>query len=182
MANKPGKLTEKHWKALELLEDGKQTMKQIAEIVGFSYDHFRRLYEGNIEKCGEVAALFQGELAKAVVRDTAKVKGLTKETKKLALYKINEYLRSIQNARPSKIIADQAAKMLVAMAKVVPSVEINSLSIHKGLTDKDLINEFKRLTALAEHALSGKPVPGSEEGGSGILFDAPPGGNRLPKE
>ena len=62
MANASGKLKPNHYKALELFEEGMLNIGEIGDACGISRDAIYNLFEGNIEKQGEVAALFKEEL------------------------------------------------------------------------------------------------------------------------
>jgi hypothetical protein len=182
MANRPARLSPKHWKALELIEEGSLSLKEIAKSVGWSDRTLYELYEGNTEKTGSTGDLFNAELRKIHVRNTAKVKHLSKENKKLTLIKLNEYLRKIQTEKLSGPLVDKLAKILNTLAKSTPKVEIGSFSYTRGLTAEDLINEFKRLKAVARNTLDGKGVPGSGEAGPGELYRTLERGDQVQEE
>lgn len=183
MANTSKKeLSPKHWKALQLIEEGRIPLKDIAAACGWSKEYFYKLYEGNIERCGGAAALFDAELRKLTERHATKVRQLVKENKKLALEKLNERLRVLKDTKVTTEVTNEITKILNALSKTVPSVEINSLSIHKGLTDKELINEFTRLRAIAQHALEGRGVSRTFTDGSRILFESTGEGHSISEE
>ena len=52
-------LKDKHWEALELIEDGDLTLKKVATSVGIDYRELMRLISGDVEQAGKRAALFE---------------------------------------------------------------------------------------------------------------------------
>lgn len=182
MANTAQGLQPHHFKALQLIEEGNLAMKEIAVACNFPYEVLNKLFNGNIAQQGDTATLFQTEVRKITVRNEAKVRTLLKDNNKLALAKINEYLRSIQKQKATKTLVLQLSKVLNALSKATPKVEINSISVYNNLTERDLGNEFKRLTAIAKHALDGKGVPCAGEGRSGILSLLTGEGDSVPEE
>jgi hypothetical protein len=175
-------LSPKHWRALELIEEGNLSIKEIAKTVGWTPRTLYDLYEGNTQKTGPIGDLFTSELNKIQARNASKVKYLVKENKKLALIKMNEYLRVLQSKRPGKRVTEEINKVLLALAKATPNVEIGSFSYTKGLSAEDLVNEFKRLNAVAQSALVGRPVSGALPGRSGVLPEPSPGGSPAEEE
>lgn len=167
-------LTEKHWKALKLIEDGNLTIREIARTLDWNEDTLYELYEGRTEKHGKVAEAFQEELAKITSRNIKRIRELTKDSQVLALRVVNAYLRNNQKKKPDKSLVALCNTVLNALSKSVPNVQIDSFSYTKGLSAEDLINEFKRLRGLASNgsriseAFEGKPgeVPGTSEYGS----------------
>ena len=95
---------------------------------------------------------------------------------------MNEYLRSVQSKKPTKLLMSEIVKINNSLAKSTPSVEIGEVSYHKGLTDRDLIHEFTRLKAIAQHAIDGKGVSSVGEAGQGTLPGLGTETDRLPKE
>lgn len=160
----PGKLTPKHWKALTLLEEGTLTYTEIAAACGFKRDDFQQLCDGDCRD-GETAVLFKAELDKIAQRDWDKVKTLVKDNKKLAMFKLNEWLRTCQKKKPDHIMIGQINKTLLAMGKATPALEIGSFTYNEGMSPEDLVYEFKRLTSLARSALNTRGVPGSGQQG-----------------
>lgn len=162
-------LQPKHWKALELIEEGSVSLKEIAQACQIPLDTMYDLYEGDTKKTGEIGNLFKSELDKITARNSAKVKHLVKDNQKLALYKINEYLRATSKKKPTPELVEEMNSVLRSISKSMPSVEIGSLSISRGLSAEDLVNEFKRLSSVARFALDGGRVSGARAGRSGIL-------------
>ena len=175
-------LQPKHYKALELIEEGQLSLKEIAASISMPHESLMRLYEGNIEKMGENAALFQAELGKITARSAKKIRELVKDNKKLALYKMNEYLRNISKHKPTPMMMQKINSILKSLAQATPNVEIGNFSVHHGLQGEDLVNEFKRLSAIARDALVGKGVSGPSERAAGRISDLIGEGDRLQKK
>ena len=170
----PPELKPKHWKALELIEEQILTYKDIAIACGWKPQYLYDLLEGNEQKCGSIVHLFKAELDKVTARNTLKIRELTKDNKRIALYLINDRLKDLKQKKNSKEKSYEVAKIAAVLGKMSPNVEIGSLSITKNMTKQELENEFKRLTALAKFALNPKGIqrfkqkgPGSVPGTSG---------------
>jgi hypothetical protein len=162
------KLKPKHYKALELFEEGLLNIKEIAAACDIPTRSMYELFEGNQEKQGQLAVLFKEELARITQRTTAKIKEMTKDTKKLAIYQLNARLREL-NARKKKTVVEtkEICSIMNSLAKVTPQVDTMNISMTKGMTAEELVNEFKRLTALARYASIRKRIPRIEQGESG---------------
>ena len=183
MANtKATQLSPKHWKALELIEEGLLPIRQIAKLVGWSEWTLYELMSGNIQKTGTLGELFFSELKKLHARNVSKVKHLAKDNQRLALIKLNERLRDLKSQPPTETITKEICKIIVSIGKIVPNVEINqSYSFTKGMTPEELVHEFNRLRSVAESTLDAKGVQSPESGGSGALPAPSERGSRLPK-
>lgn len=162
-------LSPKHWKALELIEEGSLSLAEISESLGWATDTIYQLCEGNVERMGNVGALFKEELLKIQARHTERIKYLTKETKSLGLRKMNEYLRSLTNRKADSKLVREVLAVMNTLAKSTPNVEIGQFSYTKGLNPEDLVNEFRRLSSVAKSAFVGKGVSGSEQGEPGEI-------------
>ena len=181
--NKATQLSPKHWKALELIEEGLLSMKDIAKLVGWSKWTLYELMSGNVQKTGTLGQLFYSELKKMHSRNVSKVKHLAKDNQRLALIKLNERLRLLKAKKPTEPITKEICKIMQAIGRIVPNVEINqSYSFTKGMTPEELVHEFTRLKSVAASTLDGKGVPGSKQGGSGAIPALDVGRSRLPKE
>lgn len=172
MANKAAELQPKHWKALEMFEDGFMSIKEIGKACGIAEDTIYDLFEGNDKKVGTIAHLFKEELNQMTARNATKVKHLTKDNKKLALYKMNEFLRGLQKTKSDPAMMKDVVRCMNTLNKSTPQVEM-SLSITKGMTAEELKNEFKRLHALAEFASRGGSIRGLKSGESGRIPEPP---------
>ena len=166
---KAASLSPKHFKALELIEEGQLSLKEIAKAIGLSYDHLKDLYQGDIARCGQTGELFKSEVNKITARNSARVKHLVKDNMKLALLKMNERLRELQAKKADPEMIKELTSILNSVSKSTPNVEIGSFSITKGLTAEEMIHEFKRLGSIARFSLVGKGVSGAKQGRPGIL-------------
>ena len=176
------KLQPKHWQALKLIEEQNLTIKDIALQCGIGLDIMYDLYEGNSEKLGTLAHIFKAELQKIAHRQSKKISELLKDSKILALYKINEYLKEKKSLKANKPLVHECTRILNSLAKSTPSVQIDSFSYTQGLTAEDLVNEFTRLGAIAKNALVREGIQSAKPNGSGDLPDSPGRGDQIPKE
>lgn len=175
-------LQPKHYKALELWEEGLLSIKEIGKACVIPEEQMYDLFEGNSDKIGEVAHLFKAELEKITSRTSVKIKQLTKDSKMLALYKIDEFLRGQQKKKADPAMMKELVKIMNSLNKATPGFEVGSISITKGMTKEDLRDEFTRLTALARHALDGGRVSGTRPGGSRGLLEASTGRDTVSKD
>lgn len=183
MAQQAQELQPKHWKALELFEEGLLSIKDIAKACGIPVDSMYDLCEGNAQKVGNTAFLFKSELDKITARSAARVKHLVKDNQKHAQLLINTRLKELKKAKKvDKAMSYELVKILSALNKATPNVEIGSMSFTKGMTAEELKSEFTRLTAIAEQAVKSGGIRGLKPGESGGIPDAAPGGNRLQEE
>lgn len=186
MAGKPkGKLEEKHWQALKLLEAG-EARKTVAEKIGVGINYFNDLCNGNIETAGITADLFKKELSKISAKREENIKLLVKENQETCQGQIK---RALNDLKSKKRLGYDDKKLLASLNnslnKSTPAVSIGSLSYSytSGLTPEELIHEFTRLKSIAESSFDRRPVqvagagrPGSvsegNESGSGLAEDA----------
>ena len=185
MANtKATQLPPKYWKALELIEEGTLSLKEIARTIGMSQWTLYELMSGNTKKTGTTGELFYAELRIMHARNVNKVKHLHKDNQRLALIQINERLRQLNDKPPTKAISEEICRIMNAVGKAQPNVEItnNSWSYTKGLSAEEMIHEFKRLGSLARSALDAKGVPGPKQGGSGALPESDVGRGKLEEQ
>ena len=177
-------LSAKHWKALELIEEGTLSIKEIALSVGWSAKNIYDLMSGNTARTGSIGELFYSELKKQHARNTSKVKHLFKENQRLALIKVNERLRDLQSQKPTDAITKEICKLMNSLGKAGPSVEISntSYSVTHGMTPEELVHEFKRLGTLARSTLEGGGVSCPTTGGAGTLPSPTGGGSKISQE
>jgi len=176
-------LSPKHWKALELIEEGSLSIKAIAQSVGWTDWHLYELMSGNTAKSGSVGELFYSELKKQHVRNASKVKHLFKDNQRLGLIKLNQRLRELKNKKPTEAITKEICKIMNSLGKAGPSVEINNNTLmFKGMTPDELRQEFSRLGTLARSALNGRGVSSPGEGRPGTLPSFDDGGSELQEE
>jgi hypothetical protein len=167
-------LTPKHWKALQMIEEGMLSFAEIAKIVGWKKGHLYALYEGNTSETGGVGDLFYTEVQKISERNSKRIRDFTKDCKTLALRKMQEFLREHEGQKADAALMREVTKIMNTLAKSTPNVEIGSFSYTRGLSAEDLVNEFRRLKGLAAvgNRIRGaaedgtREIPGSEEPGS----------------
>jgi len=169
--NKVVQLAPKYWKALELVEEGTLSLKEIARSIGMSQWTLYELMSGNTAKTGSTGELFYAELRKMHARNVSKVKHLHKDNQRLALIQLNDRLRDLHSQKPTKAVTAEICKILNSIGKAQPNVEItnNSWSYTQGLTPEELMYEFQRLGTIARSTLDGTGVQGTFERGPGDL-------------
>jgi hypothetical protein len=165
MAGKPGELSEKHWKALALFEQGNLSRKEVAAEIGVGYEYLNDLCQGNVGSAGQVALLFKEEYLKIQKKTQEETKSLLETNTKLAqklIYKVLEDLNKKKRQTPEdkKIISMYTN----ALAKCTPNVSIGTLafSYTKGMTPEELIHEFTRLKGCAESSFNRRRVQDTE--------------------
>lgn len=163
-------LSKNHLIALDLIEEGLLTTKEIAKVSQIDHLELLNLCTGKPDKSyGAVVELFKAEIESITKRNAEKIKYLIKENKKLALLKMNEFLVEQRGVPTTKSMMREIVSCINALNKSTPSVEIGSLHYTKGLSAEDLIYEFSRLRSIAQHTIKQKGVHGSGQGESGIL-------------
>ena len=163
-------LSENQIMALDLIEEGLLTTKEIAEATKIDHWELLNLCAGKPnKKYGEVVELFKSEIESITKRNAEKIKYLIKENKKLALLKMNEFLITQRGKSTTKAMMKEIVSCINALNKSAPSVEIGSLHYTKGLSAEDLIYEFSRLRSIAQHSLKQKRIHGSGQGEAGVL-------------
>ena len=162
MAKPTEGLKPKHYKALELWEEGILSIKEIAKACDFPVDSMYDLFEGNAQKQGQAAHLFKAELDKITTRTSAKVRHLVKDNKKIALGMMNDRLKALKaKGDLTEKESGEVSKLMGVLNKATPGVEIGSfhaLSITKGMTPEELVYEFRRLSAIARNPSVGGRV------------------------
>jgi len=173
-----------HWKALELIEEGTLSIKQIAGTIGWTDWHLYELMSGNVAKTGSTGELFYSELKKQHSRNVSKVKHLFKDNQRLALVKLNERLRDLRSKKATESVSKEICKIMNSLGKAGPSIEItnNSLTYTRGMTPDELRQEFSRLGTLARSALDGTGVSCPKSGGPRSLPLPDDGGSSVPEK
>lgn len=166
-------LQPKHWKALELWEEGLLSLKEIAGACKIPLESMYDLFEGNAQKVGQTAHLFKSEVDKITTRTASKVRVLVKDNKKIALIMMNNRLKELRSLpKLDREDSAEVAKILNTLNKATPGVEIgnyHSMSITHGMTPEELVYEFRRLSALARNTSVGEGVcPTDPRGESGV--------------
>ena len=160
-------LNQKHLQALELLSRGDMSIKAVAEKVGFKPDSLYDLVEGNVDKAGACAELFNAEMKKVDKKLAKKIKSTLRSNKVIALKLINDILFGFQS---QGVMGEDEIKILIAinnsLSKEAPNVEIGNLSYSftQGLSVEEILHEFNRLRTIAvgssNRAAVRKPNPG----------------------
>jgi hypothetical protein len=176
-------LQPKHWKALELWEEGMLSLKDISKACSIPTQSMYDLFEGNSQQAGAVAHLFKSEVDKITSRTSARVKSLVKDNQKQAHILVNERLKDLKKLKKvDHTTSLELTKILGVLNKATPSIEIGSMSFTKGMTAEELKGEFGRLTALAEQAVKSGGIRGLSPTEPGGIPGASAGGDRLPEE
>lgn len=166
MPRQATKLSEKHWKAIELIGEGKMSLKEIALSLGWEPTTLYRLHEGSEESMGKTAILFQAEVKKLTAKNVSKIKGLICDNKALALMMMNDFYR--RKMAQEFLSDDDIMKITVvfnALTKASSGIEINATSsVYKNYTPEEMVLEYNRLRTLAEGAsVRGVSGPGRAE-------------------
>lgn len=175
MANTTKGLKPKHYKALSLWEEGILSLKEIAGACEIPVDTMYDLFEGDTKKCGELAHLFKSELDKITTRTASKVRHLVKDNKKIALLMMNDRLKALRE-KEDRTATDtkEIVSLMNTLNKATPGVEIgnfNALHINRGMTPEEMLYEFRRLTALAQHTFKRGGVSKPPKGEAGGISD-----------
>ena len=175
-------LNPKHLKALSLIgENTGLSTREIAKAVGFSTDHMRHLIEGH-QSTGPVGQLFKTALNKTYDKISKRVKKNSKATQDTLIKKLRKWADDLPAYRMNESQVKKACDILHALSKATPKVEIGSISITKHMNSEELVNEFKRVTALARYALEGVRVSSTSKGGTGEVHRALAPRSRLSEE
>lgn len=181
MAHRPKvtTLSEKHWKALEMIEKGCRNMAEVAKAIGMDPGNFHGLLNGNVEKMGNVALEFQKEYMKLVERKIAAGEKLVAELLQSSQTVALEVLeREIKVYKDKKTLTKEEQKVLTYLTKAVAVLKPpapRSMNVSqtwnytKGLSPQELTHEFDRLRGLAAGPPNAGGVRKAEPRGSGVL-------------
>jgi len=165
------KLSEKHWKALELIEKD-HTRQEVADALGFKKQYLDYLCVGNTEKTSNVALLFKMEYDKIMAKSKKETDELLDQNLRIGQKLMKEVLLEI-SSKKKKSAEDKKIVSLYtnAIAKCKPATNIKNLSFSytKGLLPEELIHEFKRLKNIAESSFDRRGVLEPAPGGAGEL-------------
>jgi len=162
-------LNKKHLKALELLKTTDLPIIEVANQSGLSEFHLHDLIKGR-GKAGSVADEFSEHYQKITDELDKKTVMVIKELRHLVVSRLQEWVESATKVpqKMNQVVRKQAIDILNAL-KQQPTYNIGSVSYSRGLSPEDMVNEFKRLSALAESALDARRVRGAGGGGPRIL-------------
>lgn len=186
MAGKPkGTLSEKHYQALKLLDEGELSKKEIALQLGWTQDYFTKLCTGDITSLGQTADLFKKEYQKAEGKKDDDIKNLVKTNTRIIQSLI---LRTVKEFESKPKLNHDEKKLLGtlnnSMAKTTPTTSIKNLSYSyiSALTPQELIYEYERLRAIAESSFNRKRIQGTGENGPGSLPEDGKSGSGLAED
>jgi len=147
------KLSEKHWQALQFIDEGKMSLREIAKHLGWEPGTLYDLYEGDVEKSGQTGILFKAEVSKLSQKNLKRIKDLTCDNKALCLRMINDFLRrKMSLGYQSDDDVKQIVSVYNALSKSTAGVEIHNttFSYIKGLSAEERVHEYIKLRTLAE--------------------------------
>jgi hypothetical protein len=167
-------LNKKHLKALELLRTTDMPVFQVAKEVGMNKDHLFDLLCGS-EKAGPVAQEFSAMYSKVIEDLDKRIQLNTKQLKDIVTTGLMDW------AKQQKTLTEGARTTYVQVTKALqatPTYNIGSVSYSRGLNPEEMVNEFKRLRAIADSALGRTAVQGVGGEGSGVLSSLDGRGNQ----
>ena len=175
-------LNPKHLKALSLIEENTGlSTSEIAKACGFSTNYLHKLIEAHPD-AGPVGQLFRTSLNRVYENISKRVKKNTKSTQDVLIKKLRKWSEALPADKMNAEHVKKACDILHALAKSTPRVEIGSISITKHFSPQEIINEYKRLTALARFTLEGHGVSSPAEGGARELYRSLASGSTLSEE
>lgn len=181
MAHRPKveELNDQHWRALEIIEAGETNMSAVANQIGMDVSNFHSLVHGNVEKMGNVAAVFNREYTKIVEKKiTQSEKSITRLLNACQESSLRVLTREIKRYEGKKSLTAEDQKMVTYLTKALAalkpsqpkSVKLSQTwNYTKGLTPQELAHEFGRLRGLATGTLDRGGVQQAEQGGSRVL-------------
>ena len=155
MAKQKTELSEKHWKALKLAEEGSLNIGEICKEMGWDEKYYYNLRTGNIEGAGYISELFSREYKKIEGKRDQTIKTLVKENTVAAQELIKRTLAELKSRKLLTLDENKLLGTLTnALGKHSPVVSKagSSYNYVKALTSEDLLREFKRLKAIAEQS------------------------------
>ena len=163
-------LNKKHLKALELLKNTELPVTEVAKRAGINKDHLYDLIFGDA-KAGPVGQEFSQQAQKVEEDQQKRIRTACMKLKEDCVSLLQ---REVTNDYKNKKLAKDKRKSLIDTVKALssgqPTYNIGSVSYSKGLSPEDMVNEFKRLNAIACAALDTRGIRGAGVEGSGILL------------
>jgi hypothetical protein len=147
------KLTEQHYRLLDLYKNNKYSTEQLAEKSGFSESYINDLIVNN-PTTGETGKLFAAELRKVDREIEARISWKNNRAREKL---VNTLIQWSEHANGDNIDTKTRHKMLVdainALNKAMPyQVNIENYTWKEGMTAEEAVNEFKRIKGLARAA------------------------------
>lgn len=180
MPGKRGELEPKHFKALELIEENTLSIEEIAKSCKMSKNNLYDLIEGR-ETTGNTGVLFQVELEKVLKKIDRRIKTNSKKLRDTLHRKLEKWAFELPDKLEDSHIR-RAVELLNSVHKALPHIEIGEIHYHKGLSQEDIVNEFKRLSAIARLTSDGITIQKSSQRGTREILESLGGGNQVPKE
>lgn len=144
------KLTEKHLKALQMLEANQHSVPDVAKSVGFSPTYLNNLMAAD-PSTGPIGVLFHSEYIKIKTKIDDRITAKVNQTRDLLVARLFEWAQGLTKESVDTV---SRHRMLVdsvnALSRAVPLVNIESTEWHTNLTGVNLVSEFKRLKAMAK--------------------------------
>jgi len=163
-------LNRKHLKALSQLKAG-LSVDKIAKTSGLKRSQLFNLIKGD-EAGGAVAQEFSEEVKRAEEEQDIKIKKIKKDLEEQVFSLIGE---AIEIQKKAGKVDEKYLKEVGKLFKSGSTTwNVGPVSYSKGLTGEDLLNEYRRLVALADAALERRPVSDTSDSGTGVL-PTPPG-------
>lgn len=179
-------LSKNHIRALELIESGNLTNKEISKACNIPFDSLIDLIDGRTAKTGIMGDLFAASMKEIQNRTAERVRFLAKDCTKLALQKVAEHLRIIQRDDMSDNNLKKLIAVINALGKTMPKIDIGQLNVQNNnfnsLTPFELQNEYQRLTNVARSLSKSRRLRELTPGGTGELSSNAGSGDNLPEE
>lgn len=176
-------LPEKYRKALQLIEAGNHSYREVARLCGIGEKSFYDLVEGRAKANDRIQEMFTKELTEITRRVDKEIKDLIKKNKKTTHYLIDNWLTDQKRRKKvSGKLMPTIVSVANALAKSTPNVEIGSFTYQKGLSAEDIANEWKRLKGIADAGVDRRGVRGFTPGGTREGLMAEGAGDRAPEE
>jgi hypothetical protein len=160
MAGKPkNELSEKHWQALKLIEEG-VSRKEVASRMGWGPDYLKKLCCGDVQAAGTAADLFKKQIIQIEEKLEEESRILVKHNSLVAQEQVKRILHEINSKK--KLTYDDkktVASLTGILNNSTPKVSIGNLSYSytQGLSAEDLLHEFTRLKSIAESSFNRSP-------------------------
>ena len=148
------KLTDKHRKCLELLKQNKHSVKEIASAVGYTPDYIYDLMSAT-KATGVIGQLFKSEYDKIAPHIEDRTSRKVAQLRERIVDKLQQWVNAQKlGDKLTKLSHKQMIDALNALTKAVPLLSVETNIFKTGLTDEDLIYEFRRLSSIAGSAMA----------------------------
>ena len=172
-------LNKKHLKALDLLQKTDLPIQEVAKQAGLNRQHLFDLIAGS-EKAGPVAQEFSAVYSKVVAEMDKRIALKSKTLRESLIGILSRWTEA--NCGGTNLSKDKLKTVVdavKALSSGQPTYNIGSVSYSKGLSGEDIVNEFRRLSALARSVLDGRRVSGLGKGRAGLLSPSSRRGDKV---